>query len=129
MRKNSLIPFTKSNKSKKSKDGDIIAHGKLDKLDFEIYKRGTIHISDKNFTFRKNIDAFDEEIEVIETMTSSEWRKKKTHRINGAGDTDNLIFTYNESNDDLDVSLKKKTHGTIERLKKILADAKVKVVS
>lgn len=126
-KRNPLIPFKSSSKKKKSADGEIVMNGDLGKLKFSVYKRGTVHVTDGTLTFKKNIDQFDDEIEKVESMKVSEWEKKKIHRLNGAGDTDNLIFEFNELTDDIDVYLKKREHRTIEKLKNILSKARVKV--
>ena len=112
-----MIPFvSKGKKTTKKDDGKILDHGKIGNLDYEIYSRNVIHIFDKKLKFKKTMDSFEEE------MNSHDFEKLKEGEqiiMRGSGDNDHLVFE--RKNGDLEISLKKRTFNTLEKLKDILS--------
>jgi hypothetical protein len=125
---NNIVPFINSKGSKKTTDGEIVDHGKINDLQYEIYKRGVIHIfknkSAATCRFKKDIDSFDT---AINKLDFEKLEDGKSLMIEGSGDNDNLIFT--KKDDDINISLKAKGFKTIERLKEILNIKQKKAVN
>lgn len=118
-----VIPFI-SKGSKKTTDGEILDHGKISTVEYEIYKRGVIHVFDKNHRFKKDITAFETEIENIDFAKLS---NGESLFIAGSGDNDDLCFTKKDG--DISISFKKKGFKTIEKLKEILNGTKHKTAA
>lgn len=95
---------------------DIVDHGIIGKLSYEIYKRGVIHIFDKKLTFKKNIEPFEDEIEQLDFDSLTEGQNLV---MKGSGDNDNLVFTLKDG--ELEVSLSKRGFAVIDKLKDVLS--------
>jgi len=116
-----IIPFIKSRGSKKTAEGEILDHGNISNVEYEIYKRGVIHIFDKDHRFKKDIDLFETEFNKLNFDSLS---NGNTIDLSGSGDNDDLVFTKKDG--DITLSFKKKGFKTIEKLKGILSKAKQK---
>ena len=117
MSKNKVLNFISKGPSKKN--NNLIDSGKIGTLTYEIYDYGdgvgSVHIKKGNLCFHKNKDIFEDE---INDFNFDELQNKKEHRINGAGDSDHLVFKYKDG--DVDISLKKREYDTIKKLKEKL---------
>jgi hypothetical protein len=111
-----VLEFKSKGPKRDSKDGDIVDHGQLGDLDYEVYSRGVIHIFDKNdHMFHKGIDTFEEE---IAKNNFSKMSDGESFLVKGSGDTDNLIFLSKEG--EIRIELSKKGFDVLEKLKGIL---------
>lgn len=128
-----LIPF-QSKGAKKTKllgktDGEIIDHGVIDSLDYEVYKRGAnsdtpilvLHIiqkasgKKKELRFKKDADVFKSELEAINFDDMSNGDR---HEIKGSGDNDNLIVKKMDG--EFTFELKKRGLDIIDKVKHII---------
>jgi hypothetical protein len=110
------VPVLSSAGPKKSDDGNIVDHGTLGELDYEVYERGVIHIFLQDcLRFKKDINIFEEEIKKFnfEKMTDGEEMV-----IQGSGNNDHLVFT--KENGDIKIALKRREFEAIGLLKSIL---------
>lgn len=99
----------------KSKDGAILDSGKIGDLNYKVFERGSVHITKGKLCFRKDKDTFEDE---IDDFNFDELQDKKEHRMNGAGDSDHLVFTLKD--DDIVISLKKREYDAIKNFKEKL---------
>ena len=119
-----IIPFvSEGTKKTKRGEGQIVEHGKLGKLDFEVYRRGVIHIFDKKFIFKKDCVAFEDAIDELNLSTLKDGEEVM---IQGSGDNDNLVFKHVDG--DIEISLREKSFNMISKLKRILNRGKKKKV-
>lgn len=112
-------PSLQSKGSKKSSEGDILDHGTLGSLSYEIYKRGVIKIFNKadDLVFKKDISLFETEIVGIDFEDMMD-----AIVIKGSGDNDHLVFT--EVDGDIEMSLRKRGFHAIETLRSALTKGK-----
>ena len=113
-----IIPFKSSKTSSQDTklDDDSVDSGKLGGMDYVVYKRGVIHISDaEGCLFKKDIEIFSEE---IEKLNFNKLKIGECYTLPGSGDNDDLIFTMGDT--DVEISLKKKGFKTLEKLKSLL---------
>lgn len=106
--------------SKKTSDGDVLDHGTIGELKYEIYKRGVIHIFNDKCRFKKDINLFEDEINKIDFDNMSD-----DIVISGSGENDHLIFSKTDG--ELTIGLKKRDFEIIGKLKDILSRGKKKV--
>lgn len=116
MKKRKIIPFkSKGSKKTKKDQGDIIEHGKLGDLDFEVYSRGVIHITSKKLIFKKDCNLFED---AIEELNLNELKDGDEVLIKGSGDNDHLVFKCVD--DDIEISLRERGFEMLNRLRGIL---------
>jgi hypothetical protein len=125
MKKAKFLPF--QNKSKvpdlnsqgpaTSTDGDMLDHGTLGDLNYEIYKRGVIKIFKDDLVFKKDINRFDQEVSKIPFE-----RLLEQQIINGSGDNDHLVFSKVDG--DIQISLKRRGFKAIDTLQTVLTKGK-----
>jgi hypothetical protein len=106
-----LIPFKSSGKT----SDVVIDSGTVGDLNYEVFKRGNIHIFDKNVRFKKDTSLFEDEIDKIDF---DKMKNGDEHLIKGCGDSDNLIFKC--INNELKIVLCKRGNVLIEKLKSVL---------
>jgi len=119
MKKGKLVKFDSKGPKPSNKDGEIVDHGKLGNLEYELYKRGTIHIFSKSLTFKKDPDLFEDAVCEIDfdTMENGD-----TAVIKGSGDNDNLVFICTESG--IEIKLVKRGHDILSKLKSLITKGK-----
>jgi hypothetical protein len=100
-------------------DGLVADHGKIGNLNYKVYSRGVIHITDGKLTFKKDPDIFEEKLEEINFEDMSDGDEKI---INGSGDNDNLVMALKEG--ELEISLRKKEFGIIRKLRGLIRNGK-----
>lgn len=108
--------------SKGSDDGIVVDHGKIDTLNYEVYKRGAkqgspilvLHIFDAKMRFKKDADIFEDELNNVDF----DKLKKERAIIKGSGDNDDLILQIKDG--DVVFSLAKKGLTMINKIKDIL---------
>lgn len=105
--------------STKDPDGLVADHGKIGNLNYKVYTRGVIHITDGKLTFKKDPDLFEEELENIDFDAMLDGDE---HVIEGSGDNDNLAMSIKDG--DLVLSLRKKEFGIVQKLRKLICDGK-----
>lgn len=117
MQKRRLIEFKSKSKGikKDSEDGEILDHGTIGELKYEIYKRGTIHIFNSSFLFKKDCRMFEDRIDEINFDKMTEY---ETYTIQGSGDNDDLQFYKEEG--EIKIKLIKKAIPIVEKLRDIL---------
>ena len=125
MSSQNVIPFKSlgSKKGSNSTRSNIIDHGNIGSLEYEVFSRGVIHIIDKKskLTFKKSCSLFEDDLEKIsfDKMSAGD-----TRVLLGSGDNCDLIFTSN--GEDIKLSLKKKEFSVITNLKNLLKKGKGK---
>ena len=102
-------------------DGEIIDHGKLGNLSYEVYKRGVIHIFTKSLKFKKDCDLFEDEINDLEL---EEMEVGDHKMMKGSGDNDHLMFEHGE--DGIVIKLEKRGHDLVAKLKSLISMGKNK---
>jgi len=117
MKKNkNILNFKGKSEDKKiPANGDILNQGKFGKLDYVLYKRGNIHITDGKLTFKKDADTFEDTIEELELNNMTDGERKV---IEGAGDNPNLVFTCD--GDNITMKLENKGYPLVEKLMNVL---------
>jgi len=119
-----VIPLISKGRKLLSNDGPIDDHGMIGNLKYEVYRRGVIHIfDDRGHKFKKNSEAFEDVMDEIQSIIE-DLQEGQNHTILGSGDNDHLVFT--RKNGDIDLSLKKRTFETIEKLRSIISKGKKK---
>lgn len=94
----------------------VVDHGSLGKgVEYEIYKRGVIHVFNKDLCFKKDIDQFED---CLDKMTFEKLGEGESLTMEGSGDNDHLVFTVKDG--ELQVSLSKRGFAVINKLKSIL---------
>lgn len=119
-----VIPFiVKSRGAKKAaKDGDVIDHGDIGGLKFEVYSRNdrfrVIHIFNTKRTslFKKDAEDFKDAIDAIEFEDMADGDE---HLISGSGANDDLLFTC--ENGEIKISIRRQGLGVIDKLKSIIS--------
>jgi hypothetical protein len=106
-----LIPFKSSGKT----TDVVIDSGTMDSLNYEVYKRGNIHIFDKKVCFKKDTAIFEDELTKIDFDSM---KNGDEHLIKGCGDSDNLIIKC--INNELKLVLCKRGNALVEKLKSVL---------
>lgn len=120
--KHKMLEFASKGPTQDKKDKtDIIDHGKLGGLDYKVYKRGSIHITDGKRTFHKDIDAFED---AIKTLDIDNMENGDTRIVEGSGDTDHIVFHMEDG--DLSVRITKRGFDVLEKLKGILNKGRAK---
>lgn len=100
---------------KKKKEIGLIEMGTIGGLEYKIFNRGNIHLTDGVDTFRKDCKVFIEELKKLDYKKLDQWNELK---INGAWGTDPLIIT--KTDNDVCFSLGNKIPKLITRLVEIL---------
>jgi len=122
---NKVIPFetnTKPSKASKSRDGTVIEDGKIGTLSYEVYDRGVIHVFDKrNRMFKKDCGMFEDEMDKLNLDTLGVGKETV---IKGSGANDHLIFKNKDG--EINITLRKRGHSMVEKLKGILERGKRK---
>lgn len=110
-----VIPFIKTSKKgpKRSRDGDVIDHGEICGLQYEVYRRGNVHVFDSNLRFKKDADVFWKKLVEVDIQGEEEYV------IPGAGDTDDLVFS-NDTRGNVVLTLRRKGVAVIDQLKKVV---------
>ena len=116
-----VLQFVSKTSTKKTKNGDIVEHGTICGLNYEVYKRGVIHITDKKLKFKKDCDIFEDEINKMDFESLAD---KEEIVLKGSGENDHLIFTKKDG--DVDMKLKRREFSTISKLKSLLSKNKEK---
>jgi len=99
---------------KKKREVGLIETGTIGGLEYKIFKRGNIHLTDGVHTFRKDCKNFIAELKKLDFKKLDQWSE---FEISGAGDTDPLIIT---KSDDVCFSLGNKAPKLIIELMQIL---------
>lgn len=121
-KKSNIIPFISKGPRKAKKDsGDILDHGKIGELNYEVYSRGVLHIFDKDLKFKKDCVVFEDELDKLDLENLAEGEETF---LEGSGDNDDLIFKKKDG--DIQLLLRKKEFGMIEKLRGILKKGKKK---
>lgn len=94
---------------------EIFEEGKLGSLDYQVFKRGVIHISNKGLLFKKDIEVFEGEVTGLELNKLKDGEEK---RIPGSGDNDDLVFTC--KNGDIVPTLEAKQYSVMSKIKGII---------
>lgn len=115
MAKGKIIPLLKSQGPTKKEDENILDHGRIGSLSYEINHRGVIHIFDKKGRFKKDADSFEDSLNKLDFEKIQEGDSLV---IEGSGDNDNLIFTMKDGN--IELSLAKKGFGVIDKLRGLI---------
>jgi hypothetical protein len=110
-----LIPFIQPKGKKESTDGEIIDHGDLGSLEYEVYKRGVIHIFGDGKKFKKDMALFEDDLNQLDF---GKMKEGDDLTLRGSGDNADIVFTL--SNGDISITLKEKGFPTLEKLKNIL---------
>lgn len=121
-----VLAFISKGPKSKSDDGVVIDHGEIDKLKYEVYKRGAekgspilvLHIFNdkaKELRFKKDAALFETELDKIDFSAMSEGHEKT---IKGSGDNADLVMKM--KNGDIVLSLNAKGLTMINKLKDIL---------
>ena len=120
-----MIPFAGQNHKKSSA---ITDSGEFGNLKYEVYEKwNTIHFiesrNNKEITFKKDCDAFEEEFENIcfNMMSNGD-----TAKIEGSGDNADLIISI--KNGDLDMHLELKKMPGLRKFISLLEKSKKKVM-
>lgn len=125
MARGKIIPLCiRSEGPKQSIDEDILDHGSIGDLHYEINHRQVIHISDKKGHFKKDADSFEEALNKLDLESLQEG---ESLTITGSGDNDDLVFTMKEG--DLKLSLAKKGFGVVEKLRGLISKSRKKGVA
>lgn len=103
----------------KDSDGILADHGKIGNLDYKVYSRGVIHITDRILIFKKDPDIFEEKLEEINFKGLSDGDEKV---IEGSGDNDDLVITLKDG--ELELSLRKKEFGILRKLRGLICSGK-----
>ncbi len=119
---NKVLPF-RSRGPKKSNpdDGEILDHGKIGTLKYEVYKRGVIHIFSNSLTFKKDCDTFEDE---IDDLNLEDMEVGGHAMIKGSGDNDHIVFQNGE--DGIEIKLEKRGHDLVAQLKSLIHRGKSK---
>jgi hypothetical protein len=119
-KKQSLIPF-KQNPSKQNPDSDVIESGIIGDLEYAIYKRGVIHIFNKEKTkiFKKDPDLFEDS---LNTINFKDVINGEAARIPGSGDNDDLVFFSKDGI--INVTLEERCNPLIKKLKEVISKAR-----
>lgn len=120
-RKKNLIPFISNGKSENSSEGTVADYGKIGTLDYRVYTRGVIHISDGTLTFKKNPDLLEEE---LNDCKINELKENEEIVITGSGDNADLIIKLIDG--DAVLSLRQKEYGIIYKLRSLISSGKTK---
>lgn len=122
-KKLNVIPFISKGKPKETikEQGEILDHGKIGDLNYEVYARGCIHIFDNNLRFKKDCDIFEDELTELDINSFDD---EEETVIEGSGENDNLIFKKKDG--DIQLILRKKEFNVINKLKGILKKGKRK---
>lgn len=110
-----LIPFKSKGTKKDSTDGEILDHGEFGGISYELYKRGSIHLFNKDVVFRKNCDLFKQELDKIDFKSMKEGDEVF---IKGGGDTCDLVFQLEDGA--ISLELRQKEFSVISTLKGLL---------
>lgn len=119
-----VLAFISHGPKSKSDDGVVIDHGDIDKLYYEVYKRGAekgspilvLHIFDSKKTrFKKDADLFEIELDKIDFLSM---KNDEMKIIKGSGDNADLVLKM--KNGDICLSLNAKGLTMINKLKDIL---------
>ena len=113
-----ILEFVPKNKTRKTPaKKDVEEEGKLGKLNYTVFKRGVIHLtnSSKTLLFKKDCELFETE---IDKMNLNDLKDEDVRKMSGSGDNDNLLFTCVKG--DLVMSLEKREYGLLKKLKGIL---------
>lgn len=118
-----VIPFRGSKCKIKSTEGTIVESGTIGTkpaLTWEVFAPyGTIHIYDKNLTFKKDCDKFEDELAKIPLNL----KVGQKHVIKGSGDNDDLIITNEDG--EYRLSLTRRGIAVVEKLKELISKAKL----
>lgn len=118
--KGELIPFKSKGPKIRDKE-NIVDHGQIGDLSYEVYARGVVHIFDKKLRFKKDCTLFDQELDELDFEKLKEGQE---YLITGSGDNDDL--TFKKENGDIKIILKVKEFEIINKLKNILGMRKNK---
>lgn len=112
-----MIKFKSKSKGKKkdSKDGEILDHGTIGNLKYEVYSRGTIHIFDNKLMFKKDCSLFED---IIDKINFEKITEKEPVSVSGSGDNDDIQFYLDEG--EIKIKLIGKPVAIVEKLKGIL---------
>jgi len=112
-----VLEFKSKGKRRTKKDeGEVIDHGTIGGLHYDVFKRGVIHIKDKvSKCFKKDIDQFEE---CLDSFDFDDMGDGEEFFIAGSGDNDDLIFLKKDG--EIHLSLKKKNFSVVEKLKNIV---------
>jgi len=110
-----VVPFISKGKKLFSPEGEVIDHGTICGLKYEVFKRGVIHIFDGKCKFKKDAVLFEDAVEELDFDTIGDG---ETLEIKGSGDNDDMIFTKKDG--DIKITLKRRRFKTMEKLKNIL---------
>ena len=116
-----LLKFKSNGKKALNTDGEVVDHGTIGNLQYEVYKRGVIHIFKNDLKFKKDCDSFEIELEALD-FDSMKCGSKFI--IKGSGDNDHLIFEY--ADNEIILGLEKRGQNIINKLKSIVSKGKVK---
>ena len=120
--KGELIPFKSKGPKTKNKE-NIVDHGQIGELNYEVYARGVLHIFDKKLKFKKDCAMFDVELDKLDF---EKLKESQEYLITGSGDNDDLAFK--KENGDIKLILKAKEFEIITKLKNIIGIRKNKKV-
>ena len=120
-----IIPFIRTAGAQSSPDGDLVETGTVGNLKYSVYKRGVIHILDKDEkrAFRKDVDLFEDEINKAATALDT-MPPDQEHVVKGSGDNDDLVFKYDDGGD-VTLELRRKGLRIIESLRNLVSKARV----
>jgi len=121
---NRIIPFkSKGPKPVDPSDGEVSDHGSIGSLQYEIYKRGCIHIfnRDRSMIFKKDCDVFEV---LLKKMDFNNMSIGTVSTIPGSGDNDDLKIEVTDS--DILLNLEKRTNPTLSKLFALLTKGKKK---
>ena len=114
MRKN-ILSFKGKGKTSETPKVDILDKSKFGKLDYTLYRKGSIHITDGKLTFKKDPDIFEDQVEELDLNNMTNGERKV---IEGSGDNPNLVFTCN--GDNISMKLETKGYPLVDKLMGVL---------
>ena len=120
MARSKVLPFVTPSKKKTAEKPSLFKDDlfmeTISGLRFHITKYHTVHIhSNAGCLFKKDISIFEQE---LDDLKLEELDIGQSHIIKGSGDNDHLVFT--RTDDDIQISLKKRGFETIEKVKNLL---------
>lgn len=121
MAKHALLQFKSKGKRRTRKsEGELVDHGEIGGLYYDVFQRGVIHIKDNvSKCFKKDIDQFEQ---CLDSFDFEDMDDREEFFIEGSGDNDDLIFTKKDG--EIVLSLKKKSFSVIDKLKGIINKAR-----
>lgn len=106
-----VIKFIQNKKAPVEDNDDVIESGRVGDLNYEVFRRGNIHIYDKKLRFKKDAELFEEE---FRKLNFDAMKDDEKHVLKGCGDNDDLVFTKTDG--EIKMFLKKRSFETISKL-------------